>query len=109
MRVTCEHCGAQYKLDQQQIVGRGVRITCPNCSHVFTVYRSALESQDIEATVGGDSSDAEALDISASSIRSAPRIPFWGAAGRGPVQTVGTIHHRHDLRRKAGGRAEDAG
>ena len=53
MRVTCEHCGAQYKLDQQQIVGRGVRITCPTCSHVFTVYRSALEIQEADADVDG--------------------------------------------------------
>ena len=67
MRVTCEHCGAQYKLDQQQIVGRGVRITCPTCSHVFTVYRSALEIQEAEAAADGDSSATQTLDVSAES------------------------------------------
>ena len=39
MVVTCEHCGARYRLDKSRIPGRGARITCPSCSHVFVVYR----------------------------------------------------------------------
>jgi predicted Zn finger-like uncharacterized protein len=39
MIVSCESCGARYKLDQQKISGRGARITCPRCRHVFVVYR----------------------------------------------------------------------
>ena len=41
MIVTCEHCGARYKLDDSKITGRGAKITCPRCRHLFVVYRNA--------------------------------------------------------------------
>ncbi|MEC8425362.1 MAG: zinc-ribbon domain-containing protein, partial [Myxococcota bacterium] len=53
--VTCDHCGARYKLDEARISGRGAKITCPRCSHVFVVYRE--QAADIEPqalAVGGD-------------------------------------------------------
>ncbi|MBN1337065.1 MAG: zinc-ribbon domain-containing protein [Deltaproteobacteria bacterium] len=37
MIVTCERCNARYKLDDSRIKGRGARITCPRCHHVFTI------------------------------------------------------------------------
>lgn len=55
MIVTCDHCGARYKLDEARISGRGAKITCPRCSHVFVVYRE--QAADIEPqalAVGGD-------------------------------------------------------
>ena len=39
MIVTCDHCGARYKLDDSRISGRGAKITCPRCRHVFVVYK----------------------------------------------------------------------
>ena len=39
MVVTCEHCGARYKLDTSRVPGRGARVTCPKCKHVFVVYK----------------------------------------------------------------------
>ena len=39
MIVTCDHCGARYRLDESKIPGRGARVTCPSCRHVFVVYR----------------------------------------------------------------------
>ena len=39
MVVTCDHCGARYRLPEDRIEGRGARITCPRCRHVFVVYR----------------------------------------------------------------------
>lgn len=39
MIVTCDHCGAKYNLDPTKVQGRGARITCPKCAHVFTVYK----------------------------------------------------------------------
>ncbi|MEL6344008.1 MAG: zinc-ribbon domain-containing protein [Myxococcota bacterium] len=39
MVVTCDHCGTRYKLDSSRIPGRGARVTCPSCRHVFVVYR----------------------------------------------------------------------
>lgn len=44
MIVTCEQCAARYKLDPARITGRGVRITCPSCRHVFVVYRQSDEA-----------------------------------------------------------------
>lgn len=46
MKVVCEHCSAEHELDQAEMTGRGVRITCPACSHVFVVYQ-----QDVEQAV----------------------------------------------------------
>ena len=43
MQVACDHCGAEYDLDKSEITGRGVRITCPSCSHVFVVYQTKEE------------------------------------------------------------------
>ncbi|MFT5684818.1 MAG: putative Zn finger-like uncharacterized protein [Myxococcota bacterium] len=39
MIVTCDHCSARYRLDESKIPGRGARVTCPSCRHVFVVYR----------------------------------------------------------------------
>lgn len=39
MIVTCDHCGARYKLDDARISGRGAKITCPRCRHIFVVYK----------------------------------------------------------------------
>lgn len=38
MIVTCESCQAKYKLDDSKITGRGAKITCPKCKHIFVVY-----------------------------------------------------------------------
>jgi len=44
MVVTCEHCGARYRLDKDRIQGKGARITCPRCSHVFVVYQDGADA-----------------------------------------------------------------
>jgi len=41
MIVACEHCGARYKLDESRIAGRGAKVTCPKCRHVFVVFKDA--------------------------------------------------------------------
>lgn len=41
MIVSCPSCSTGYKLDEGRITGRGVRITCPKCKHVFVVYKDA--------------------------------------------------------------------
>ena len=55
MVVTCENCSARYKLDDNRISGRGAKITCPRCRHVFVVYkeRAASEAQGRVAVGGG--------------------------------------------------------
>ena len=47
MQVSCEHCGAEYELDKNSITGRGARITCPTCSHVFVVYQPQEPASDL--------------------------------------------------------------
>lgn len=37
MIVTCESCKSRYKLDDSKITGRGAKITCPKCKHIFVV------------------------------------------------------------------------
>ena len=50
MIVTCDHCGARYKLDESRVSGRGAKITCPRCKHVFVVYRE--QEAEIQAASG---------------------------------------------------------
>jgi predicted Zn finger-like uncharacterized protein len=35
--VSCEACKSRYKLDDSKVGGKGARITCPKCKHVFIV------------------------------------------------------------------------
>jgi len=44
MIVTCERCNAKYKLDEAKIKGRGAKITCPRCHHIFVVYQTQSPS-----------------------------------------------------------------
>lgn len=38
MIVSCESCKSRYKLDDSKVTGRGAKITCPKCKHVFVVF-----------------------------------------------------------------------
>lgn len=38
MVITCPSCSARYRLNPDKIQGRGAKITCPKCSHVFVVF-----------------------------------------------------------------------
>lgn len=42
MIVQCERCSARYRLEDTKITGRGARITCPRCRHVFVVYPDGI-------------------------------------------------------------------
>lgn len=53
MIVTCESCKSRYKLDDAKITGRGAKITCPRCKHIFVVY----------ARVEGDAAAPRAPDL----------------------------------------------
>lgn len=56
MIVTCENCAARYKLDDSKITGRGAKITCPRCRHLFVVYRNATDGapdNGVAGTSGG--------------------------------------------------------
>lgn len=49
MIVSCPNCCARYRIPEGRIPERGARITCPACSHRFTVH-----SGDHRMVVGGD-------------------------------------------------------
>lgn len=49
MIVTCESCKSRYKLDDAKITGRGAKITCPKCKHVFVVYARPDASEAVDA------------------------------------------------------------
>ncbi len=69
MVVTCEHCGAKYRLDPGRIDGRGARITCPRCRHVFVVYQQGENSEpQTEAVAEERPADVHALDFKAVGI-----------------------------------------
>lgn len=38
MVITCPSCSARYRLNPEKIRGRGAKITCPKCSHIFVVF-----------------------------------------------------------------------
>ncbi len=65
MVVTCEHCGARYRLDKDRIQGKGARITCPRCRHVFVVYQEGEEGQAAAPAVrtAERPTDVHALDF----------------------------------------------
>ncbi len=44
MIVTCPACSSRYKLDESKVTGRGAKITCPKCKHVFVVYPGGATS-----------------------------------------------------------------
>ncbi len=67
MVVTCDHCGARYRFDDERISGRGARITCPRCKHVFLVHKDEEEPVPVEEL---PPLDVHSLDFSAVGIRS---------------------------------------
>ena len=74
MIVTCERCSARYKLDDNKIKGRGARITCPKCQHVFVVYRRGAEA---EATSGAPAASSNPLAQDQESDSGGDFIPLF--------------------------------
>lgn len=50
MVITCPSCFARYRLSPDKLQGKGAKITCPKCSHVFVVFTDAQGA----ATSGGE-------------------------------------------------------
>lgn len=41
MLIQCEKCSTRYNLDEAKIPGKGAKVTCPTCKHVFIVMKGA--------------------------------------------------------------------
>lgn len=67
MQVSCDHCGAEYELEKNSISGRGARITCPTCSHVFVVYQPQEPVQETDVGSGFEI-DISELDLNMDDI-----------------------------------------
>ncbi len=91
MIVTCEHCGARYKLDDSKITGRGAKITCPRCRHLFVVYRSA---NDPAPDAKPEEAPAAATSGSYPGVTPRPSVPPTPAAAETPIDV-----HSLDFRR----------
>ena len=67
MVVACDNCGAKYQIEEDKIQGRGARITCRKCSHVFAVYlhgQDAVEEEPVaQSNPETDLKAAEDLDV----------------------------------------------
>lgn len=51
MVVTCPSCSARYRLNPDKMKGRGAKITCPKCAHVFVVFADGASG----SATGGES------------------------------------------------------
>ncbi len=64
MVVACDNCGAKYQIEESKIQGRGARITCRKCSHVFAVYLQGQEEEpEVSDNTETDLKAAEDLDV----------------------------------------------
>lgn len=70
MIVSCDNCGARYKLEKSKIAGRGAKITCPRCRNVFVVYKDG----------GADSQTAPPASVSAPPSASLSGLPHTTAS-----------------------------
>lgn len=67
LKVQCEKCKSRYKLEESRIQGKGAKITCPKCRHVFVVMKDSLnmaESGDDE----GDLQDTASESVSTGAV-----------------------------------------
>ncbi len=96
MVVTCENCSARYKLDDARISGRGAKITCPRCRHVFVVHKSAPAAASLGTPLGQAivGSNAPVDDDSATTVFSAEGPPAPEEAAPAPVIDVDTLDFR---------------
>lgn len=50
MVITCPSCSARYRLNPKKVQGRGAKITCPKCAHVFVVFTDETEAADASSS-----------------------------------------------------------
>lgn len=58
LKVQCEKCKTKYKLEEARIQGKGAKITCPKCRHVFVVMKDTLKEAEGEDEGGSELGDS---------------------------------------------------
>ncbi len=59
MIVSCESCKSRYKLDDSKVTGRGAKITCPKCKHIFVVFAPVAEAPRASQNLASRAADEE--------------------------------------------------
>ena len=87
MVITCPNCQAKYKLPGKKLEGRGAKITCPRCSHIFVIF-----NKDREATGPHSAVSLETDAIQPASRRVTPPGPARGSAsGTAPAPVAAQL------------------
>ncbi len=96
MIVSCESCKSRYKLDDAKVTGRGAKITCPKCKHVFVVFNHAAEAPKPSQNLASRPADDEADDEGPTRIGGPvgrPGAPInalaFGDGGGAPMSPMG--------------------
>ena len=79
MVITCPNCEAKYKLPGEKLKGRGAKITCPRCAHVFVIF-----NQEAEKATESD------LEVEAAPADDGPDEPSQGRQATPPGPHAGT-------------------
>jgi predicted Zn finger-like uncharacterized protein len=87
MVITCPSCSARYRLNPEKVKGRGAKITCPKCSHIFVVFADGASSPGAEIP--------KAAAAAAPSPKAAPPPTPAGAGASGRV-TAGEVLKARD-------------
>jgi predicted Zn finger-like uncharacterized protein len=53
MIIQCEQCRTKFRLDDEKVSDRGVKVRCAKCRHVFTVHKDGEQGAALVATVSG--------------------------------------------------------
>ncbi len=105
MIVSCESCKSRYKLDDSKITGRGAKITCPKCKHVFVVLApppSAAEAPKptmLPQSPGSEWEDDEPTRVGreATAISAAPPSAPPAAPPAAPASTAPVTAPEHEV------------
>lgn len=64
MIIQCEQCRTKFRLDDEKVSDRGVKVRCAKCRHVFTVRKDAGQAEAAAVTAPAEASTAvfEAAD-----------------------------------------------
>lgn len=87
MVITCPNCEAKYKLPGEKLKGRGAKITCPRCAHVFVIFNQEAEAAPPAPELEVEAPPAEEDEPSASRQAAPPGPTHAGtsAPGGGPL------------------------
>lgn len=70
MIIQCEQCRTKFKLDDEKVSDRGVKVRCAKCRHVFTVRKDVAQAEAVDAMLP-DTAVAASFPASDETVRMA--------------------------------------